>query len=91
MYEEHNIPSDAADMGHFHLRAQLTDVTPVSGHKAPTDSILVIDGADRHGYKSAHRRLAKAKGFTQRECTLKAANYDPATGLVSPSVATYWS
>ena len=89
-YTEHNVESTAAGMGAFHVRTHLTDSAPISGHKAPTNSILVIEGADRHGYRSAHRGLAKSLGYREQICQLRAANYDAATGTVQPSVTTYW-
>lgn len=89
-WDERVIHSDKKNAGLFHVRVKKTDQTPVSGHKAPEDSVLVIEGADRAGHKSAHRNLARSLGYGEKVCRLGAANYDHKTGHVTPMVTTYW-
>lgn len=76
---------------HHHIRTATTDQAPTSGHKAPPHAILIIDGADRHGYLSAHRNAATMTGRPHKIATLKRAEYNHETGTVSPMVTTYWT
>lgn len=73
----------------FSVRTELDDTSPSTAHRAPPDSILTITGEDRHGYRSAHRSLARELGYSRSEGRLGMAQLTP-DGRVVPIVTTYW-
>lgn len=73
----------------FNVRTTLGDGSPATAHRAPPESILAITGEDRHGYRSAHRNLARELGYGRPEGRLGKAWRAP-DGRVVPIVTTYW-
>ena len=61
----------------FEVAVDTGDYIPVSGAQfpiVPTGRVLTITGYDRHGFKSAHREVARRLGWARKEATMRQVN-----------------
>lgn len=61
----------------FEVVVDTGDYVPVSGARfpiLPSGRVLSITGHDRHGFKSAHREVARRLGWTSKEATMRQVN-----------------
>ena len=69
----------------FGISSRRGDALPTGDHPLPPGRVLVLTSHDAHGYKSAHRALAKRFGWTRKEHEHR--HYNAQGALV---VHTYW-
>ena len=61
----------------FEVVVDTGDYIPVSGAQfpiVPAGRALRITGRDRHGFKSAHREVARRLGWASKEATMRQVN-----------------